>query len=259
MYLSQSSAAVSENGRDWLLLNASPDLAYQFASFPPLAPGALRGSAVAGVFLTDGEMDHVAGLLSLREQKKLRLVCTEAVQKLLTEAFPLLPALGEYCRVRGGNFPVEMAGIRVSALELRAKKPPRYSRHLPEQGVVAALRLDPVRGTSSLVYAPGLPEISERLDTFARGCSCVIADGTFWSDREMISLGLSTRTARQMGHVPISGRGGSLDWLRNLDVPRKIYTHINNSNPILREGSAERRRVERSGVEVSCDGMDIRL
>ncbi|MBU6410379.1 MAG: pyrroloquinoline quinone biosynthesis protein B, partial [Verrucomicrobia bacterium] len=128
-FLTQSSAAVSADGKQWLLLNASPDLLYQFASFPPLSPAApkLRGSSVAAIVLTDGEMDHVLGLLSLREQKKLRLICTRAVKRLLTNEFPLLPTLGKYCRVRCDTFPVQIAGVSISKLELPTEKAPPYS------------------------------------------------------------------------------------------------------------------------------------
>ncbi len=204
-------------------------------------------------------MDHVAGLLSLREQKSLRLIWTQAVRQLLTSSFPLLTALEKYCKIRHYVFPVQAAGIRISGLELEAQKAPRYSRHFPQPGFVAGVRLEGARSGRSLVYLPGLPFISKNLGEFIAGCDCLIVDGTFWSDREMISLGISTRTARGMGHVPIGGQGGSLDWLRGLDIPRKIYTHINNSNPILRKTSRERRLVEKAGVEISHDGMDIHL
>ena len=257
--LTQSSAAVSDDGKNWLLLNASPDLVPQFASFPPLAParGQVRGSAVQAVILTDGEMDHVAGLLSLREQRSLRLVCTRAVKSLLTDQFPLLPVLSAYCRIRHDVFPVRIAGLRVSALELESEKAPRYSRRAAGRGETVALRLESVRDQRSCVYLPALPAITPSLNAFVAGCDGLLVDGTFWSEREM--AGLSRRTARGMGHVPISGEGGSLEWLRRLPVPRKVYTHINNTNPILSKASRQRRRVREAGVEISFDGMSLRL
>jgi pyrroloquinoline quinone biosynthesis protein B len=258
-FLTQSSAAVSRDGKNWLLLNASPDLVFQFASFASLSPQRknLRGSAVQAVILTDGEMDHVAGLLSLREQKSLRLVCANAVKNLLTREFPLLPTLEKYCQIRHSTFPVQIAGIRISALELETKKAPPYSRRPARRGEVVGLRLEANR--KSFVYLPGLPAINKSVNDFVAGCDCLLVDGTFWSEREMISLGLSKRTAGDMGHVPISGECGSLEWLRTLDVPRKIYTHINNTNPILQKNSRERKMVGRAGIEISRDGMDIRL
>ena len=255
----QSSAAVSADGEKWLLLNASPELTFQFASFDALSPPGrnLRGSPVQAVILTDGEMDHVAGLLSLREQKSLRLACTRAVKNLLTEQFPLLPILERYCRIHHSIFPVQIAGIRISALELETEKVPPYARRPPRRGDVVGLRLQ--AGGKSLVYLPGLPVINRAVNEFVAGCDCLLVDGTFWSEYEMIALGISRRTARDMGHVPIAGQGGSLEWLRTLDVPRKIYTHINNTNPILQKKSRERRKVRQAGVEISHDGMEIRL
>jgi pyrroloquinoline quinone biosynthesis protein B len=243
----------------WLLLNASPDLVFQFASFASLSPPGknLRGSAVQAVILTDGEMDHVAGLLSLREHKSLRLACTSAAKDLLTAHFPLLPVLEKYCRIRHSTFPVQIAGIRISALELETEKAPPYARRPARHGDVVGLRLE--AGGKSFVYLPGLPVINKAINEFVTGCDCLLVDGTFWSEREMISPGLSKRTARSMGHVPIGGEGGSLEWLRALNVPRKIYTHINNTNPILQKNSRERRMVGQAGVEISHDGMDIRL
>jgi pyrroloquinoline quinone biosynthesis protein B len=279
-FLTQSSAAVSADGKNWLLLNASPDLVFQFASFASLSPRdeKLRGSAVQAVVLTDGEMDHVAGLLSLREQKSLRLICTNAVKNLLIRQFPLLPTLEKYCRIRHSNFPIQIAGIRISALELETEKAPPYARRPARRGDVVGLRLEANR--KNFVYLPGLPAINKSVDEFVAGCDCLFVDGTFWSEREMIDLGLSKRTARDMGHIPIGGGGaaappcvaaathppisncvttGSLEWLRALKIPRKIYIHINNTNPILQKYSRERKMVEQAGVEISHDGMDIRL
>jgi pyrroloquinoline quinone biosynthesis protein B len=255
----QSSAAVSADGEKWLLLNASPDLPFQFASFASLSPPSknLRGSPVSAVILTDGEMDHVAGLFSLREHKSLRLACTRAVKNLLTEQFPLLPILDRYCRINHSIFPVQIAGIRVTALELETEKAPPYARRPARRGDVVGLRLQ-ARGRS-FVYLPGLPVINQAVNEFVAGCDCLLVDGTFWSEHEMIAPGLSQRTARDMGHVPMGGEGGSLEWLRTLEVPRKIYTHINNTNPILQKNSRERRTVRQAGVEISQDGMEIRL
>jgi pyrroloquinoline quinone biosynthesis protein B len=258
-FLTQSSAAVSADGKNWLLLNASPDLVFQFASFAPLSPRGkkLRGSAVQAVILTDGEMDHVAGLLSLREQKSLRLICTSVVKNLLTREFPLLPTLENYCRIRHSTFPVQIAGIQIFALELKTEKAPPYSRRPARRGEVVALRLE--ANHKSFVYLPGLPAINKSVSEFVADCDCLLVDGTFWSEREMISLGLSKRTAHAMGHVPIDGEGGSLEWLRALKIPRKIYTHINNTNPILQKNSRERKMVEQVGVEISRDRMEIFL
>lgn len=218
-----------------------------------------RRSPIAAIVLTDAEMDHALGLLSLREDKSLSLVCTAAVKRLLSKSFALIPVLEKYTRIHYADFPTEVAGIKVTALELETSKRPRYSSRPNRDGSVVALRLESSRNKRCCIYLPSLPAITNKLDQWSRNCDCLIVDGTFWSEREMISLGFSTRAAGDMGHVPINGKGGSLEWLRRLNVPRKIYTHINNSNPILRKNSRERLRVESAGIEISRDQMRIRL
>jgi pyrroloquinoline quinone biosynthesis protein B len=254
----QSSIAVSADDKNWILFNASPDLCSQVAAFPPLTPGGkkLRGTAIAAVVLTDGELDHVTGLLSLREHRKLRLVCTKTVEELLTKNFPLLPVLKNYCDVRVSHFPVQIASLRISALDFGSKPPP-YAPHLNQRGLVAGLRIESAK--KSVAYLPGLPAITAEVEKFIAGCDCLLVDGTFWSEREMVSLGLTKRAAADMGHFPISGPRGTLEWLKSLKIPRKIYTHINNTNPILKKKSREQKMVARAGVEISRDGMDIRL
>jgi pyrroloquinoline quinone biosynthesis protein B len=254
----QSSIAVSADDKNWILFNASPDLGSQIAAFPKLSPAGknLRGTNIAAVVLTDGELDHVTGLLSLRENKKLRLVCTKTVRELLDKKFPLLPTLKNYCDIRVSNFPAQIASLKISALELGSKSPP-YAPRLKSRGLVVGLRIESAK--KSLAYLPGLDAITDEVEKFIAGCDCLLVDGTFWSGHEMVSRGLTKRTAHDMGHVPIHGQSGSLQWLQKLKIPRKIYIHINNTNPILRAASRERKAVERAGIEVACDGMDIRL
>jgi pyrroloquinoline quinone biosynthesis protein B len=254
----QSSIAVSADDKNWILFNASPDLCSQVAAFPALTPGGkkLRGTAIAAMVLTDGELDHVTGLLSLREHRKLELVCTKTVEELLTKKFPLLPVLKNYCDVRVSHFPVQIASLRISALDFGSKSPP-YAPEVKQRGLVVGLRIESAQ--KSLAYLPGLPAITAEVEKFIAGCDCLLVDGTFWSEREMVALGLTKRTAGDMGHVPISGPHGTLEWLRSLKIPRKIYIHINNTNPILCATSRERKAVARAGVEVAHDGMDIRL
>jgi pyrroloquinoline quinone biosynthesis protein B len=254
----QSSIAVSADDKNWILFNASPDLCSQAAAFPQLTPDGnkLRGTNIAAVVLTDGELDHVTGLLSLRENKKLRLVCTKTVEELLTKKFPLLPVLKNYCDVRVSNFPVRIAALRISALDFGSKSPP-YAPQVKQGGLVVGLRIESAK--KSVAYLPGLPAVTAEVAKFIAGCDCLLVDGTFWTEREMVSLGLAKRSAGDMGHVPISGPRGTLKWLQSLKIPRKIYIHINNTNPILRAASRKRKAVAQAGVEVAHDGMDIRL
>jgi pyrroloquinoline quinone biosynthesis protein B len=149
-----------------------------------------------------------------------------------------------------------MAALRIFALDVGSKSP-AYASRLKRHGAVVGLRIE--SATRRLAYLPGLTAITTEVKAFVDGCDCLLLDGTFWSEREMVSLGLTKRTATNMGHIPIQGRTGSLHWLRTLKIPRKIYIHVNNTNPILRKTSRERRFVERAGVEVAYDGMEIRL
>ena len=253
----QSSIAVADGSR-WVLFNASPDLLAQLAVHPPLAPSGpgLRGSNIEAVVLTDGELDHVTGLLSLREHRSLRLVCTPAVRDLLTRQFSLLPVLRRYCRVQVSGFPARIGSLRISALDVSAKAPP-YASGRKRRGLVSGLKIE--SAGRRLAYLPGLSEITPAVERFIAGCDGLLMDGTFWSEREMVSLGLTRRTAWDMGHVPVGGPAGSLAWMRQLTIPRKIYIHINNTNPLLRPKSPERRTVERARVEVAWDGMEICL
>lgn len=249
---------MTADGKRWILFNASPDFGSQAAAFTGLMPAAdkLRGTAIAAVALTDGELDHVTGLLSLREQRKLRLVCTPTVEVLLGKYFPLLGVLKHYSEVRVSHFPVRLASLRISALDFGSKSPP-YAPVVKAPGLVAGLRIDSAR--RSLAYLPGLPAITAAVEKFIAGCDALLVDGTFWSEQEMVLLGLTHRSAGDMGHVPINGPGGTLAWLQSLNIPRKIYIHINNTNPVLRTASREHRAVVRAGVEVAYDGMDICL
>jgi pyrroloquinoline quinone biosynthesis protein B len=254
----QSSIAVSADNKNWVLFNASPDLRSQIADFPLLANAGkkLRSTAIAAVVLTDGELDHVIGLLSLRESGGLQLFCSKTVHGLLTNKFPLLPVLKNYCEVRVSHFPTQIASLRISVFNFGSKSPP-YAPRLKSPGLVVGLKIESAK--RSLAYFPGLPAITIKVEKFIAGCDCLLVDGTFWSEREMVSLGLSRRSARDMGHVPIDGPRGTLKWLQSLKIPRKIYIHINNTNPILKRNSRERKMVERAGVEISRDGMDICL
>jgi pyrroloquinoline quinone biosynthesis protein B len=256
----QSSVAVSADGKRWVLVNASPDFRAQLASFPlaRARKGKLRASPFEAVVLTDGELDHVTGLLSMREEKRLRLVCSRAVVELLTRQFPLLPTLRRYARVAHAPFPARIAGLRFTALNLSCKAPP-YARRPSRPDDVVALRIESTAPGRSIIYMPCLPSITERVRRFVTGCDCLLVDGTFWSDNEMIARGISARSARQMGHLPIGGPDGSLAWLRSLCIPRKIYVHINNTNPILQARSRPRKAVERDGIEIAFDGMDIQV
>jgi pyrroloquinoline quinone biosynthesis protein B len=259
----QCSAAVSADGSRWSLLNASPDLRAQIFSFPELLPKCrVRGSAINAVLLSDAELDHITGLLSLREVQPIRLYCTPQVFEWVFALNPIFAALNQPDRFRVTRLEdrkVETVGCGLGFEAIFVKgKVPTYLKPLPasRDGAVVAYKLIDERAASSLLYVPAIKEIDERFIAAAAECDCLLFDGSFWSDDEMERRGIGTRTASDMGHMPISGPAGSLARLSHLKI-RKIYTHINNTNPILDETSAERREVESAGWEVAEDGMDF--
>jgi pyrroloquinoline quinone biosynthesis protein B len=266
----QSSIAVSADSVNWILFNASPDLLYQFRSFPELQPGrAIRDTAVRSIVLMDAQIDHTTGLLMLREGKPLEIYCTDMAREDLSTGNPLFNILQHYCSVNwhqvptypGNRFTVLGAEeLSFTAVPLQSKAPP-YSPHRndPHEGDNIGLRIMDPRSGKILFYAPGLGGIEPHLEPFLKEADCVLVDGTFWTDDEMIRLGISTKRARDIGHLPQSGPGGMIDVLKPLKAQRKILIHINNTNPILDEDSSERRQLEAAGIEVSWDGMEVVL
>jgi pyrroloquinoline quinone biosynthesis protein B len=266
----QSSIALSSDGESWVLVNASPDLPQQLKSFPALQPArAIRDSAIAAIVLVDAQLDHTLGLLSLREGSPLQVWCTERVFEELTLSHPILPILRHYCGfdwrpiavdpVRG--FGIEaLAGVELEAITVRGNAPPFSPRRdRPEPGDNIALWLRDERTGKTLLYAPGLGQIEPALRPILERADVLLVDGTFWTDDELIRLGVSKRSAREMGHLPQTGEGGMLEALEPLPASRKILIHINNTNPILDEASPERRRLDKAGIEVAFDGMELEI
>jgi pyrroloquinoline quinone biosynthesis protein B len=265
----QSSIAISADRDGWILFNASPDLLAQFRAFPELQPArTLRDTAVRAIVLIDAQIDHTTGLLMLREGPRMAIYCTREVREDLTRGHPLMGVLEHFCGVDwhpiaadpGATFSVAGAeGLSFTAVPLKSKPPP-YSPHRnePRPGDNIGVRIVDAKTGRALFYAPGLGEIEPHLQPFLADADCVMLDGTFWTDDELIRLGVSAKRARDMGHLPQSGRGGMLEALKPLAL-RKILIHINNTNPILDEDSAERVALEAAGIEVAYDGMEIEL
>jgi pyrroloquinoline quinone biosynthesis protein B len=266
----QSSITVSADGVHWVLCNASPDIRAQLQAFPAMQPGrAIRDTAIIGVVLMDSQIDHTTGLLMLREGKPLEVYCTEMVHQDLTTGNPLFNILEHYCGVNWHPVPVEAGAhftvhgaesLRFTAVPLHSKAPP-YSPHrqAPHVGDNIGLRVADLGTGKSLFYAPGLGEIEAHLTPYLTACDCLMVDGTFWRDDELVAAGIASKRARDMGHLALSGEGGMLSVLKPLQQPRKILIHINNTNPILDEESPERAAVEAAGIEVAYDGMEITL
>lgn len=266
----QSSIAVAGSGEAaWALVNASPDITAQLRANPALQPGrGIRDSAIAGIVLVDGQIDHTTGLYMLRESPQpWSIWCTDSTYTDLTRGNPVLQVLSHYCGVRrhrialdGDGFTIDgVAGVGWHALPV-ASKPAPYSpnRESPVPGDNVALVIsDEVTGRS-VVYAPGLGAMDERVWRSMQLAACVLVDGTFWADDEMLRLRISEKRARDIGHLPQSGPGGMLEWLDRLPAStRRILIHVNNTNPILDEDSPERAELTRRGIEVAFDGMEI--
>ena len=266
----QSSIAVTENDSDWVLINASPDILAQLRAAPALQPArAVRDSGICAVLLMDAQIDHVTGLLMLRERSTpLPLYATTQVFGDLGSGLPLLNVLSHYCGVTQHVIAADdsafaiapLASIRFAAIALESKAPP-YSPHRndPHPGDNIGLRITDTVGGKSVFYAPGLGAITPAVDAAMRTADVLLVDGTFWTEEEMITLGLSKKPASQMGHLPQSGPGGMIAVLDDMPAARKILIHINNSNPILREDSPERALLHAHGIEVATDTMEICL
>jgi pyrroloquinoline quinone biosynthesis protein B len=257
--------AVSADNEHWLLLNASPDIRRQLSDTEALRPnGAARQSPVQGIILTNGDVDHVAGLLSLRERQPLRIFATPATLGFI-EANSIFRVLDPACvamkPLEDGKAIDPGSGLRLTPFFVPGKVPLHAESGAVEIGTAteATLGLEIEAQGARLLYIPGCAKISEDIRRRVTGADLLLFDGTTFTDDEMVRLGLSHKTAWRMGHMAISGEKGSLAALAGTDVGRKVYTHINNTNPILIEGSMERGLVERAGWDVAYDGMEIAL
>lgn len=246
---------------DCVLVNASPDIGQQLRATPDLWPRASRHSPISAVVLTSAEIDHVAGLTSLRERHVFDIVALDPVRAAIADNAMLKPLSANWRSTQAGTsiragrttelvlFPVPGK----APLYLEAEDPVTDSETGETSGVA-------VSGDAlSLVYIPGCAMLTDAVRDQAERADIVLFDGTLFDDEEMRRAGLGEKTGRRMGHMPMTGAGGSLDWLAGLPASRKIYTHINNTNPVLIEGSRERRLVESAGVEIAHDGLEIML
>jgi len=264
----QSSIAVSADGKRWTVVNASPDLRQQIAATPELQPardGPPRNSPIAAVILTNADIDHIAGLFTLRERQRFSLYANRRVLGVLKQnrVFDIL-APDIVARL---PLPLdegaEIAGLDVEAFPVEGKvalylEDPSKEGFGTEQGDTIGLKITaPSSGT--LFYIPGCAKMDDGLLDRVRGADALLFDGTLFTDTEAIDLGVLNKTCRRMGHVPISGEGGSLHAFDGAGIARKAYIHINTTNPILERGSDAERIVNAAGWEVSYDGMTIEL
>lgn len=268
----QSSVAVSADGARWFLLNASPDVHRQVGTLSERVPGTRRHVPIEGIAFTDAELDHTIGLLLLREGRSLQVWATCATLATLERDSRFLPVTRAFADVSTVELPLAGAlagavlplryrdggssGLSIEAFVVPAG-PPRFAGG-DELGHTVGFLVREVNG-GTLAYTPACGGIDDTLQQRLARADLLLFDGTFWTDDELIRLGIGERTARQMDHLPLSGPGGSLERLASLPVRQRVYVHINNTNPILLEDSPERAAVEAAGLLVGSDGMRFEI
>jgi pyrroloquinoline quinone biosynthesis protein B len=271
----QASIAVSADGEHWFLINASPDLRQQLIATPQLHPkaGRLRHSPIAGVILTNGEVDAVAGLLSMREGSPFTLYAHERVLAILrsnsifnvlgehnVKRLPIAPDVAFELTLPDGSpsgmeiLPFTVPGKGAWYLEGKAH---------PEGGDAAGdtlgLRILDKTSGKYFYFLAACARMTDDLRSRLKGAALVFFDGTVWRDDELIVQGLGTKTGNSMGHISMSGEHGAIESLAGLDIGRKMFLHINNSNPALLSGSDERKALEQAGWQIPADGTEITL
>jgi len=273
---SQTQIAFSLTGSEWLLVNASPDLRTQILTASILAPAKLaRHTPIAGVVLTSADVDCVAGLLHLREFQPLQIYSTPSIRRILSEEnriFRVLeranpPAvwhdisLETWFPLTASNSSNPETLVRCLAMSLGGSYPDYVSdalrRSLPPEEAVVGLLL--AHGDKQMFYAPSLPGRSDEWKVRARSSNLCMLDGTFWTEEELISAGAGSKTAREIGHVSLSGASGLLEQFGSAGSGVRVLIHINNTNPILDEESPEHLEVRRAGWEIAYDGMEFEL
>lgn len=272
---SQTQLAISSDDEHWFLVNASPDLRYQIESFPPLhpRPTSPRQSPIQGVILTSAEVDASLGLLLLRESQPLLIYSTESVRQVLLEDNQLFAVLKRQPHqlqwkivTPGEPFDLESVDRQTTNICCTPISTggafPAYAGHerpaqLDANSAVIGLLIE--HASQRVAFFSAAQKIAPEYLEQTASCSAILFDGTFWSDNELISIQGHGNTAKQMGHLPVGEPGGTLEQFASLTTPRKIFIHINNTNPMLDEESAEYARVRACGWELAFDGMEISL
>jgi pyrroloquinoline quinone biosynthesis protein B len=267
----QSSIAVSAEARQWVIVNASPDLRQQIQSTPELQPdrdGPKRNSPIRAVVLTNGDIDHIAGLLTLRERQPFRIYATPRVLSILraNSVFGVLAGDVVQRIELPLNQPIEIAdaGVMVEAFPVPGKialfleDASKGAGFGTEIGDTIGLKIK-TSGSGTTFYIPGCAKVDDDILRRVHGAGCLLFDGTVFNDTELVDLGVIEKTGRRMGHVSIAGDDGSLHAFDGAGIKRKIYIHINTTNPILERGSREEAIVKEAGWEVSFDGMSVNI
>ncbi len=268
----QESVCITADGQDWFLIQASPEIRQQIESFPPLHPRNLRHSPIQAIILTNGDLDHCLGLLSLRESYPLVVYATERVKQGFVENNSFYRSLQRFSNqitwrillldhetsLLLGNG--EPSGLTIEAMAVPGQPP----LHLREQFLESledniGLKICEPSTGRTLLYLSSVKHVSPEVSQWLCSADCVFFDGTFWSEDELNAVDPKGKKARDMAHLPIGGQEGSLSLLAKIQIPRRIFIHVNNTNPILREDSLEKQMVEDAGWIVADDGMEVEL
>lgn len=272
----QSSIIASKDKKHWVLFNASPDLRQQINATPELYPdpdGALRSTPIAAVVLTNADIDHIAGLLTMREREPFVIYATKRVENVLSSnpVFNILdPAIVkkivvpldktvDICNVQNEPLGLSITAFSVPgkiALFLEDKEKKNFGS---EEEDTIGITICDKENDRSVAYIPGCARLTPFVKDHVKNSDCLFFDGTLFCDDEMIKAGLGPKTGQRMGHMSISGPEGAIESWRDIELPKKIFIHINNSNPVLDDHSAERQYVEKSGWDVAFDGMELKL
>jgi pyrroloquinoline quinone biosynthesis protein B len=273
----QDCIAVGSGGERWLLVNASPDILRQIERFDALWPRSRRGTPIGAIALPNGDLDHVLGLLSLRESQPVSVLATDAVRAGLVERNAMLRTLARTpdqvawtSLPLGQEVTLDDIGLGITALAVPGKLPVHLvgvTAPSPEDNVAlrirdltaSAISSAPSPGRAATVLIATSVATVEDAEVLVGGADAIFFDGTFWSEDELVRQGLGSARARDMAHVPVGGQDGSLARLAAVRAKRRVYTHVNNTNPMLRDGSPERLAVERAGWEVAFDGLEVCL
>lgn len=258
----QSSLAVSADGENWAILNASPDIRAQLAATPELHPTGLREMPLRSVLLTNGDIDHVAGLLTLREMQPFTLFATAGIHEVLAEN-PIFSALNPSVVTRANvelEAPAEIVpGLTATLFAVPGKVPLYMEGETVETELVGeqTVGVELKTATETVFYIPGCALLNDALRQRLHGAALVFFDGTLWRDDEMVRAGLGQKTGKRMGHISMSGEGGSIAAFAGLEIGRKVFVHMNNTNPVLRPDAPERAKAEAAGWIIGQDGLEL--
>lgn len=272
----QSSIIASADGKRFVLFNASPDIRQQIQNTPCLHPGAdgpLRSTPIAAVVLTNADVDHIAGLLTLRERQAFNLYATKRVLDVL-DANPIfnvlnpdlvkrhiLPLTGvtAICDVDGNPLDITLETFVVAGKIALFMENAADENFGSQDGDTVGLKIGQTGSNKTLFYIPGCAQVNVELFERVKNADCLLFDGTLFHDDEMLRAGLGPKTGKRMGHISMAGEQGSLRAWQDAAINQKIYVHINNSNPVLDDHAPERQMVEKAGWQVAFDGMEIIL